>query len=266
MKKSPSYLSEQSPQQPIFPRSVRNVFSAALLAALPACQSTSPTQTDIMTPATVDVSELKPKPESKPEPNNTKEIVSEEKVLTPQRAISDALAEPLKLTKLKDDSLLSISNFCVWQNSHVEVITYNCPTPPPEIDKNPEEMLTVRIHYPSGYVFTFGVQVYKSAFEVNHGDDYWLSVNLQKSQNIQPTYRPDMPLNELEDFLEELDSDVGGIRFDNKGEIDVYDDVGIETLDRKAFEAFVKDPGEEWYTLLQTLKRLYTKHGFRQAD
>ncbi len=273
MKKSPNHSSERTPQQPMLPTSVRCAIGTAMLTVLPACQSTSTIQTDIQSPVIVDVS-VKPEPESEPEPTDTQEVVAECKDVTPQCAVSDALADPLKLVTQLDDHIYSdgSSKSCIWQNEFVKIVSYGCPHAKSKLypDRSREHQIMFRIHYPSGNIFDIYIntKTHKSVFDVNHSGYNYFYVSLSKTQNTQPIYQHNMPLDDflkLQDIIGDHDDKVPHIFFSNAGGFDTKG-VDPNTVDRKAFEEFVTKPDETWYRFMQQFKSLYTRHGFRRAD
>jgi hypothetical protein len=256
MKNSP----DRQFEQPLLPASVRQAIGIALLASLPTSCSTTPKQVNDQPPnIAVEIPAATP-----PGPSDTEEVETQNSRLTPKKALHLALAEPLQFLKRTEEHDGKFTfHACFWRNSKVLIKTNECVNSSLRFDQ-----IIVYIHSPNeGSIGLVANTDYpqKEVYEEIRSNytNFWVLYSKWRAPNTPYAAWASSP-EAYEQFYRELDVSKREERCRlQTPPMHCSINFPQSTAFKRRSEAFWKNPGKDWYTFLQIIKKLHNQHGFQ---
>ncbi len=271
-------------EQPVLPASVRQAVGIVILASLQAGCSATPKQVNTQSPvATVEM------PTTDPVSMEPVETLQEDKGFTPKKALKLAMVEPLEFIEKKLIRIWRGYGYyeCYWKNSEALVITgfsKNLPGYSAYQPKN--KFVRVTIVSPDGKsitikadnTYTTDKTIYEETDRRYYGSSFLVSY--VDWGTAEPRYTGGLSYDAYSDFLEELVEEAKEQTRKLEFKEPPHPTCSIQSKPPEreplechnfpedsplgyAIEDFWRKPGEEWFTFLRTLEKLYTKHDLR---
>lgn len=207
------------------------------------------------------------------------EIPKERSFFTPKKALQAALSKPLRLAgELDGDALGYPLPVYLWENGKILLTTYN-DSPGPY---STEQQLEMAIHSASGETIEIIVRApsSQSIYDTDRSKYIDFGVRYKNYSAANPGFNPNLGPREFETLMRTLrqPGDVNPLTYCNvfySREMKCFCSIDDMIADneckdvkryknlKKSSGDFWKEPTHEWYELMQELKKLHQRYGFR---